>query len=88
MVELASIIEHYYDAYMNKYGNTALPSHKKALNAIRSCRTPAPVNFMCSALIVITVNGDRYPVVTGVVRSVRTMKPVSGLIANRASYYL
>ena len=37
-MEMTSIINQYYDAYMNKYGDTALPGHLKALNAIRSCR--------------------------------------------------
>ena len=44
-----------------------------------------PVSFMCSARTVITGNGIRYPVATGVVHSVKTMKPVSGLTGNRAS---
>jgi len=39
-MDLASIINQYYDAFMIKYGDTALPGHLKALNAIRSCRTP------------------------------------------------
>jgi hypothetical protein len=39
-MELTSIINQYYDAFMIKYGDTALPSHLKAMNAIRSCRTP------------------------------------------------
>lgn len=37
-MELSSIINQYYDAYMNKYGTTALPGHFKAMNAIRNCR--------------------------------------------------
>lgn len=39
-MELASIINQYYDAFINKYGDTVLPGHLKAMNAIRSCRTP------------------------------------------------
>jgi len=39
-MELASIINQYYDAFMIKYGDTALPDHIKAMNAIRRCRTP------------------------------------------------
>ena len=39
-MELASIINQYYDAFMIKYADTALPGHLKAMNAIRSCRTP------------------------------------------------
>ena len=39
-MELASIINQYYDAFMIKYGDTALPGHLKAINAIRGCRTP------------------------------------------------
>jgi hypothetical protein len=32
-----------------------------------------PVNFMCSVLIVVTRNGDLFPVDTVVAQSVRTM---------------
>jgi hypothetical protein len=39
-MELASIINQYYDAFMIKYAGTVLPGHLKAMNAIRSCRTP------------------------------------------------
>jgi len=39
-MELSSIINQYYDAYINKYAGTALPGHLKAMNAIRCCRTP------------------------------------------------
>ena len=39
-MEMASIINQYYDAFMIKYGDTALPNHLKAMNAIRRCRTP------------------------------------------------
>ena len=39
-MEIASIINQYYDAFITEYGDTALPGHLKALNAIRRCRTP------------------------------------------------
>jgi hypothetical protein len=39
-MELASIINQYYDAFMEKYSHTALPGHVKAINTIRRCRTP------------------------------------------------
>jgi hypothetical protein len=39
-MELAAIINHYYDAFMEKYSKTALPGHLKAMNAICRCRTP------------------------------------------------
>lgn len=38
-MELASIINQYYDAFITRYGDTVLPSHLKAIQAIRSCRT-------------------------------------------------
>ena len=38
-MELASIINQYYDAFVIKHGDTALPGHLKAMNAIRRCRT-------------------------------------------------
>ena len=39
-MEMASIINQYYDAFMLKYAGTVLPGHLKAMNAICSCRTP------------------------------------------------
>ena len=39
-MEMASIINQYYDAYMIKYADTALPGHLKAMNAMLGCRTP------------------------------------------------
>ncbi len=39
-MELASIINQYYDAFMIKYAGAVLPGHLKAMNAIVSCRTP------------------------------------------------
>jgi len=39
-MELSPIINQYYDAFMIKHADTVLPSHLKAMNAIRSCRTP------------------------------------------------
>jgi hypothetical protein len=39
-MEIASIINQYYDAFIARYAETALPGHLKALNAIRRCRTP------------------------------------------------
>ncbi len=40
-MEMAILVEQYYDAYIAKYGATALPGHFKALSAIRRCRTPS-----------------------------------------------
>ncbi len=39
-MELAAITNQYYDAFINKYAQTALPGHLKAMNAICRCRTP------------------------------------------------
>jgi hypothetical protein len=39
-MELAAIINQYRDAFMNKYGSTALPGQLKAMNAFIRCRTP------------------------------------------------
>ena len=40
-MKLASIINHYRDKFITKHGNTVLPGHLKAINAICNCRTPA-----------------------------------------------
>jgi hypothetical protein len=39
-MELAPIVNQYYDAFMIKYADTILPGHLKAINAIGNCRTP------------------------------------------------
>ena len=39
-MELASIINQYYDAVIAKYAKILFPIHLKALNAILRCRTP------------------------------------------------
>ena len=40
MIKLSEIIRDYRDIYLAKYSNSMLPSHKKALFDISSCRTP------------------------------------------------
>jgi hypothetical protein len=39
-IEKVSIIDQYYDAFMDKYSGSVLPGHLKAINAILGCRTP------------------------------------------------
>jgi len=39
-MHLASILDHYHDAFQAKYGSRLLPSHLRAIQAIRQCRTP------------------------------------------------
>ncbi|WP_321419272.1 IS91 family transposase [uncultured Desulfobacter sp.] len=39
-MRLSPIIEEYYDAFLTRYGDRALPEQIKALNAILRCRTP------------------------------------------------
>ncbi len=39
-MELTSIINQYYDAFLTRHGDTVLPGHLKAIQAIRRCRTP------------------------------------------------
>lgn len=39
-MELASIINQYYDSFVKKHGHKLLPSHYNAINAILRCRTP------------------------------------------------
>ncbi len=39
-MEMASIVNQYYDAFINRYADTVLPGHLKAMNSIRCCRTP------------------------------------------------
>lgn len=39
-MELSSIIDQYYDAFIAKYADSLLPSQLKAIEAIRRCRTP------------------------------------------------
>jgi len=76
-MELSSIINQYYDTFMIKYADTALPGHLKAMNAIRVAHR-IPVNFMWSVRTAIMGNGGLYLVVTGVAQNVRTMRPANG----------
>jgi len=87
-MELASIIHQYYNAFINKHGDTVLPGHLKAMNAFAVAVLRIPASSMCSALIVIMQSGGLYPAAIVVVQSVRTMNPASGLTGNRANYYL
>ena len=40
IMQLASIIDQYHDAFLAKYGSRLLPGHRRAIEAIRRCRTP------------------------------------------------
>lgn len=40
MVELAAILDRHLDAFLSKYADRLLPSHLRAIAAIRRCRTP------------------------------------------------
>jgi hypothetical protein len=40
IMQLASILDQYHDALQAKYGSRLLPGHLRAIEAIRSCRTP------------------------------------------------
>ena len=39
-MEMAALVDQYYDKYIGRYGDTALPGHLKTLSAILRCRTP------------------------------------------------
>ncbi len=38
-MELSSVIDQYYNAYIKKYGSLVLPGHKNTIRSILSCRT-------------------------------------------------
>jgi len=40
MIQLASILDQYHDAFPAQYGSRLLPGHLQAIEAIRCCRTP------------------------------------------------
>lgn len=40
MMHLASLFHQYHDTFQAKYGTKLLPSHRRAINAMRRCRTP------------------------------------------------
>lgn len=44
-MELAAIIDQYYDRFIQKHGQTTLPGHRQALRSISRCRTPASGEF-------------------------------------------
>jgi len=39
-MEMAALVDQYYDKYLGRYGDTALHGHLKTLSAILRCRTP------------------------------------------------
>ena len=39
-MEMSSVVQQYFDAFSEKYGDRALPGHWKTLQAILRCRTP------------------------------------------------
>ncbi len=39
-MEMSSVVQQYFDVFSEKYGDRALPSHWKTLQAILRCRTP------------------------------------------------
>lgn len=41
MIELADVFRHFGSAYLNTYGETMLPSHRKVISDVINCRTPA-----------------------------------------------
>ncbi len=41
MIPLAEVLRRHWPAYERKFGARLLPSHRRAVRAIRSCRTPA-----------------------------------------------
>lgn len=41
MVELAEVIRQQGEAYRARYGTRMLPSHRRAMQDIERCRTPA-----------------------------------------------
>jgi hypothetical protein len=40
IMQLASILDQYHDAFLAKYGSRLLPGHLRAIDAISRCRTP------------------------------------------------
>lgn len=39
-MEMAVLVEQYYNKYIGRYGDTVLPGQLKTLSAILRCRTP------------------------------------------------
>lgn len=39
-MQLAALLDQYHDAFLAKFGTRLLPSHHRAINAIKRCRTP------------------------------------------------
>ena len=39
-MQLATILDRYHDAFVDKYGSRLLPGHLRAIEAIGKCRTP------------------------------------------------
>jgi len=87
-MEMASIINQYYDAFIDKHGNTALPSHLKALQAMQNCRTPDSGELYVSCPECDHAEWRPCHVDIEAARNARTMMPVCGSIGNRPNCYL
>ena len=88
-MKLASVMDHYHDALQAKYGSRLLPSHLRAIQAISQCRKPqAGEIFVHCPPNAITPNGDRAPAAIAAAPNARIMRPPSGSIDSRQSFYL
>ena len=74
MIALSTLIERYGGPLLERYGSQLLPEHRRALSAMRHCRTEDSPMMMsqCTARCIPT------PVVIVAARTVKTMSLSAG----------
>jgi hypothetical protein len=85
IMQLASILDQYHDAFQAKYGSRLLPGHLRAIDAISRCRTPEAGQSLFVQCNCGHADGDPAPVGIAAARNARIMKPRCGWIVNRKS---
>jgi len=80
MILLSSIIKQFEGRFLARYRNSALPSHKKALQAMAQCRKDHGPHMLaqCTNQNAENRSISHIPVATGTVPIARTMKTGSG----------
>ena len=80
MTLLSSIIEEFEESFLDKYKNSIMSRHKKALQAMKQCRKEHGPHMLakCTAYNCGAIPIFLTPAATGAVPIARTMKAGSG----------
>jgi hypothetical protein len=85
-MEMATLVDQYYDKYIGRYSDIALPGHLKTLSTILRAAPLNQASCMSGVQTVITQNGAQSLAATGIAQNARTITPANGLIHSRKNY--